>query len=127
MPANRHAKRKEAALARKPNSVNARGIARLDLGNGRSVGLKLTLAAMDEIETQFDIPSIADLEEKLQRPSAKSLAQLVAIMARASGEEISEDEIRTAPVELHALTNAVMAALGGGGEPDEKNVAAPSA
>jgi hypothetical protein len=137
---NRAARRKEASMAKK---LNARGVAELDLGT-RTLKLKLTLRAMDEIETKFEIESIADLEEILQRPTVKQLAKLTTILAIAAGETAPDTErgsaeefdaiakeVRYSDCELADLVDAIGMALSKGQQPaaaDEAgNAQAPSA
>lgn len=113
-------------MARKqPAGANARGVAKLDLGD-REVGLKLTLAAMDEIETTFGLAHLAELEAKLSQPSAKDIAKLVAILAQAAGEDIEAEDVLRSSAELAEIVDAIMACM----TPEKatsKNAAAPSA
>lgn len=108
---------------------NARGVAKLDLGE-REIGLKLTLAAWDEIETTFDLENLSELETKLAKMSAKQMAQLIAILGRAAGEEIDTHEVLKSSCHIGDLIAGIGAALSPnrdpGAETNEKNGAAPS-
>lgn len=115
-------------MARKQTAgANARGVAKLNLGS-RVIGLRLSLAAMDEIETEFEIKNIAELEEKLSAPSAKDIAKLVAILAKAAGEDVSAEEIVRSDADLIEIMDAVRACMTPDrAGPPEKNAPAPSA
>ena len=53
--------------------------------DGAPVTLRLTLAALAEIEAQLGATSLVDLAERLARPSASQLLAIVSAMARAAG------------------------------------------
>ena len=92
-------------------TANARGRVTLQIGQGRAVSLRITLAALDDIETAFEIASIADLEDRLTRPSAKDLAKLLAILAQAAGETITADELRRCEADIGDVIEAIRAAM----------------
>ena len=55
--------------------------------DGAPVTLRLTLAALAEIETALDASSLVDVAEKLTRPTAVQLAGVLRAMARAAGTD----------------------------------------
>lgn len=88
---NRHARRAEASEQRR--GVNrARGEVSIELDNGQTITLCLTLKAMAEIENGLDIDSIADIQAVLEQGiSAKKIAIILGALARGGGMDIDDD------------------------------------
>lgn len=123
MTINRASRRKEQALARK-DAANARGEAVLDLGF-RKLKLKVTLGAMADAEDAFSC-DFAEIEAHLG--STRNIAKFIALLAKAAGEEVSDDEveqIRRCDLEVRELMARIAAATGSGQA--EGNAPAPSA
>lgn len=97
-------------MARKPATANARGVATLDVGD-RKVKLRLTLGALADIEDEFGIDSLDDLPL-----SAKAILRVIVRFAKAAGDEVSNDELRDADIDLSTVMETLRA-LGGGGAP----------
>jgi hypothetical protein len=74
--------------------------------DGAPVTLRLTLAALAEIEEAFGAPDLPALAEALATPSAGQLARVLVAMARAAGHP-NADGLASADVNLRE----VMAAL----------------
>ncbi len=102
-------------MARKSGSkVNARGEGSIDLGF-RKFKLKMTIGVMADLEDKFECDFI-DIESHMT--STRAIAQFIAALARAAGEEVSDDEVeqmRRAPVAISEIFNA-MAAVNGASE-----------
>lgn len=108
---NRETRRREAALARKETKANPKGEVLLDLGF-RKLRLKASLGAIAQAEDHFGC-DFADLEDHFT--STKALANFIAILARAAGEDVSEEDvqaIRYADIELSELMAPIQAAMG---------------
>lgn len=104
--------------------ANARGEAALDLGF-RKLKLKVTLGAMADAEDEFGC-DFSDIEAHLG--NTRNIAKFIAILARAAGEEVSEEDvekIRRCDLEVRELMARIAAATGA--EPDAPgNAPAPS-
>lgn len=111
-----------ARKSEKP-AVNARAEVPLDLGF-RTFKLKVTLRAMALAEDAFD----CDFSEiEMQLGSTRGIAKFIAILARAAGEDVSEEDveqIRHCDLEVRELMTRIMAAMG---TTQEGNAPAPSA
>jgi len=90
----------------KASKANARGEVSLDLGD-RRVKLKLTLGVMADLEDELGIESLDDLPN-----SGKAIIKFLARLAKAAGEDVSEQEIREADLDLATVLEVLKALTG---------------
>ncbi len=97
----------------------ARGEVAVEIG-GEARRACLTLGALAEIESSLGVKSIRDLGERLEDPSADDLVLVLMALLKGGGEEISEADLRAAPLRfdaaMAAVTRAFEAAGAGGGD-----------
>lgn len=88
--------------------ANARGDVKVRLGN-RHLTLRLTLGAAMELEDALGVDNLAALNMVIVQPSARQLATIYCVLAKAGGSEISEDDLLTFPPPvLHAHIGEVL-------------------
>lgn len=120
MTENRSQRR--AAAAQAPRA-NARGVASIDLGF-RKLKLAVTLGAMADAEDAFGC-DFTDIETALT--STRNIAKFIACLARAAGEEVSDEDIeqiRRAPISVHDLMAAIGDVVRSGEETEPGNAPA---
>lgn len=71
--------------------MNPRRSEAIILANGAPVTLRLTLAALAEIEGVLGADTLPDLAERLAAPSASQLLEVLVAMARAGGAADADD------------------------------------
>lgn len=84
----------------------ARGEVLLEI-NGRETRLCLTLSALAELETAFDVVSFAELGARLAQLTASDLIVVVAALVRGGGEVIEPAELAAARIAPRAAAHAV--------------------
>lgn len=117
---NRAERRAKASTNRK---ANPKGEVKLQLAE-RSIRLKLNLTVLAEIEEKYDIESLDDLPI-----SGRAILFLIERMALAAGEEVSQNELRSANLDLTDVMETIHALSGdalSGGASGEGKPAAPT-
>lgn len=94
---------------REPHNF-ARGEVLLAIG-GRDVRLCLTLGALAELETAFDVISLAELAERLSQLTAADLILVLAALCKGGGECMSAAELASAQIDPKAAASAVAEAF----------------
>lgn len=111
-------------MARAPSKATPRGESVLDLGF-RKLKIKVSLGAMADVEDDFGC-DFSEIEDHLG--STKSIARFIGHLARAAGEEVSDEDIekiRRCDLDLRELMERIMAVVGGQ-EQTPGNGSAPS-
>jgi hypothetical protein len=90
---------------REPHN-KARGEVLLHVGD-RCVRLCLTLGALAELETAFDVVSLADLGERLTHLTAADLLVVLAALTRGGGEAMSLAQLGEAAIDPRSAASAV--------------------
>ncbi len=97
----------------------ARGEVAVEIG-GEARRACLTLGALAEIESGLGVKSVRDLGERLEDLSVDDLVLVMMALLKGGGEDISEADLRAAPLRFDTAMAAVMqafqAALAGGGD-----------
>lgn len=88
----------------------ARGEIQLTL-DGQDYPLCLTLGALAEMEQAFGCASLADLQSRLTRLSAKELAEVLEILLRSAGANCPVEKVSPGQA-ARAVAEAFRAALG---------------
>jgi hypothetical protein len=89
---------------------HARGEVVQDLA-GQPRRLCLTLGALAELETAFDVEGWEALSERLRRLSAKDLMQVLAALLRGGGEMEAAAAVPQTAIDFRQAANAVAAAF----------------
>lgn len=88
----------------------ARGEVLLEI-DGRPTRLCLTLGALAELETAFDVASLSELGERLSQLTASDLLTVLAALTAGGGEAAGVAELATARIDAKAAAEAVAAAF----------------
>lgn len=89
-----------------------RGEVKLDVPEVGEFNLCLSLGALAEIETEFQIDDISKIGNKLAKPKSRDIATLVCCMAHGGGhEEVTVDDVMKWRVSLPTLMGAVKQAM----------------
>ncbi|MGD9979866.1 MAG: GTA-gp10 family protein [Hyphomonadaceae bacterium] len=94
---------------REPHN-KARGEVMLAI-DGRARRLCLTLGALAELETAFDVVSLAELGERLAQLTAADLLTVISALSGGGGERVSVAELADARVDPKGAAAAVAAAF----------------
>jgi hypothetical protein len=94
---------------REPHN-KARGEVLLDVG-GRSVRLCLTLGTLADLESAFDVVSLAELGERLTHLTASDLITVLSALSHGGGAGMNVAEIANARIDPKAAANAVAQAF----------------
>lgn len=79
--------------------------------DGRARKLCVTLGALAELEAAFDVSSLAELGERLSRPTASDLITVLAALTSGGGEAMTTAELASARVDAKDAAGAVAAAF----------------
>jgi hypothetical protein len=80
--------------------------------DGRERRLCLTLGALAELETAFDVVSLTQLSERLSQLTASDLLIVISALAAGGGERTSTGELALADIDPKAAVAAVAEAFG---------------
>lgn len=93
--------------ASKPGLANAaRGEVRLAI-NGQAHTLCLTLGALAQLEAAFDVVSLEELAQRLERLSAGDCLIVLAALLGGAGQEISPAELARCSIDVQAAATAI--------------------
>lgn len=84
----------------------ARGEAHLQI-NGAPKKLCLTLGALAQLEAAFDVVSLEELAQRLQRLSAGDSLIVLAALLSGAGEDIALGELARASIDVQAAAQAI--------------------
>ncbi|MEL6364674.1 MAG: GTA-gp10 family protein [Pseudomonadota bacterium] len=96
-----------------PNGVRGETVVEID---GAPRRLRLTLGALAELETAFDVCGPSAIAARLALGRAADIALALATLLRAGGEGAAADRVLEAEIEPLAAARAVAAAFASAGE-----------
>jgi hypothetical protein len=114
MTVNRAIRRAEAAGAKPINRPRGDYLFEV-FGDGdvptHSFRLRMTMAALAEIETGLNIDSIAEIQASLESLSSRKIGIILGALARGGGEDVTDDEMRALPIMVNDAFGAIMGAF----------------
>ncbi len=84
----------------------ARGEVAIEI-DGRAVRLCLTLGALAELESAFDVASFAELGERLKHLAAHDLIVVLSALVTGGGESLSARDLACAAINPNTAARAV--------------------
>jgi hypothetical protein len=77
------------------------------LAAGEKFVMKLTLGALADIESVFNIQNLADLAARLKQFSTSDVAEVAAALLRAGGHTLTAADVLLLPVDLATIVGAI--------------------
>lgn len=77
------------------------------LAAGEKFVMRLTLGALAEIESAFNVASLSDLAARLKSFATSDIATVAAALLRAGGHEVTANDVLKLPVDLATIVQAI--------------------
>jgi hypothetical protein len=77
------------------------------LAAGEKFVMRLTLGALAEIESAFNVASLSDLATRLKSFATSDIATVAAALLRAGGHDVTANDVLKLPVDLATIVQAV--------------------
>jgi hypothetical protein len=77
------------------------------LAAGEKFVMRLTLGALAEIESAFNVESLTDLAARLKSFATSDIATVAAALLRAGGHDVTANDVLKLPVDLATIVQAI--------------------